>query len=86
MVGSSFSCSYLQGYSSSVVSHDEVVQNQAQNTWRSTYLSDFAGIGLGVGESLAALLISIEDKTNIGRAHSIVGKRISLQLIAFDKG
>jgi hypothetical protein len=58
VVGTSFSCSFFQGDSSSVVGHDEVVEGEGYARL-STYLSDGAGEGFGIAEGLTAVAVAI---------------------------
>ena len=84
MVGISFNVSVLEGYSSAVISHDEVLIDDRRGRWSCRDLTDIASVSLDVREGLATFADVVEDESDLCGSDGVVGEGIGFKLIALD--
>lgn len=65
MVGLSFTCSVLEGHTSTIVSHDEVLIDNVGGRWSTGDLANAACVSLDVGEGLATFTDVVEDESDL---------------------
>lgn len=85
MVRSSLRCAQLESDSSSIVSHDEVIEFNGLDAGWSTNLSDRASKSLSIGEGLTRLSNGVDDESNFSRPSSIISNRITLEVVTRGK-
>jgi hypothetical protein len=78
VVGVALCPSELKCDASLVISHNKFGEHDGGYSGRAADLCDVASISLSIREGLALLGVVFQDISNVGRADSVVGKRICL--------